>query len=143
VSLFAELLSTIFERRAGSQLPSLTDSRPIEQLAEALIGSEGEITGLALAADILTKYNGMSDEQKTAFFQHLASAMNINPHKVRQTLQAYEKSPTKRTYREFLSTAEPMRQELISRLNQVPIPSLKHWTWISSICFRHGSIVVF
>ena len=46
--------------------------------------------------------------------------MNIDPANVRRTLEAYEKTPSKASYRAFASAAEPARQEMVRRLNRVP-----------------------
>lgn len=120
MSLFAELLTTVFERRNRRPRLAKRDSRPIEEMAAALIGSEGESTGLALATDILSKYETMTDQEKHSFFRQMATAMNIDPDKVRQTLDSYEKRPSKVSYRAFMTASEPPRHELIKRLNQVP-----------------------
>ena len=62
----------------------------------------------------------MDDAAKKDFFDYLTHGLGIDPAHVRKTLTAYEDEPTKNNYRAFLSAAEPARQELISRLNQVP-----------------------
>ncbi len=121
MTLFADLLSTVFERRhrrdtAGAAL----DGRPLTELADALVGSAGETSGLALAEEILTRFDTLSDNEKLEFFRYLASAMNIDPEAVRSSLDEYERNPSKATYRSFAAAAEPARQELIRRLNRVP-----------------------
>ncbi|SEK27564.1 malonyl-CoA decarboxylase [Pacificibacter marinus] len=120
MTLLADLLSTVFERRYRQRSQHVHDNRPIEELAEALVGSAGETSGLALASDILSAFEAMDDAQKLAFFNHIATAMNIDPEAVRDTLVAYKNGPSKASYRAFASAAEPRRQELIRRLNGVP-----------------------
>ena len=116
----SDLLSTVFARRYRRRLPLQSDSRPLSTLADDLVGTTGEISGLAIAEDILSRFEIMGDAQKLEFFQHLATAMNIDPANVRRTLEAYEKTPSKASYRAFASAAEPARQEMVRRLNRVP-----------------------
>jgi len=120
MSIFGDLLSTIFERRNLTFSPGRRDSRPMEELIGALVGAAGEITGLSVATSILQRYQGLDDDGKLALFHHLAADMNIDPDKVRRTLEAYEADPSKQSYRAFMAAVEPDRQELIRRLNQIP-----------------------
>ncbi|NNF24855.1 MAG: malonyl-CoA decarboxylase [Rhodobacteraceae bacterium] len=121
MTLLAELLSTVFERRQRlGRLDHGDDRRPIEALTADLIGASGEASGLGLARRLLERYSGMDDAQKIAFFRHLAHDMNIVAAKVRAALDAYEAAQTKSTYRAYMQASEPPRQELIRRLNQVP-----------------------
>ncbi|GAB4525063.1 MAG: malonyl-CoA decarboxylase [Roseibium sp.] len=120
MSLFGDLLSTIFERRTRAYSPGRRDPRPLEELAGALMGATGEVTGLAVAGSILQRYGELDDAGKLAFFRHVAGNMNIDPEKVRATLDAYQRDPGRKTYRAFMTAVEPDRQELIRRLNQVP-----------------------
>jgi malonyl-CoA decarboxylase len=121
VTLFADLLSTVFERRYrrdGRRTPE--DGRPLIELATDLVGASGETSGLALGEGILSRYRELDDDEKLAFFRDIASAMNIDPEEVRTTLDAYEREPSKTSYRAFAQAVEPGRQELIRRLNGVP-----------------------
>ncbi len=120
MSFLADLLSTVFERRYRAGPTAQTDSRPIEELAAALVGSQGEMSGLALAQQILVRFNGLDDAEKLALFHHLERDMDIDPDTVREALAAYEHAPTKDSYRSFMEASEPRRQELIRRLNSVP-----------------------
>ena len=120
MSLLADLLSTVFEHRYPGTSPKNWDQRPLAELADVLVTTTGEASGLALASQILGRYAMCSDADKLQFFKYLASGMNIDPDLVRAALQDYETNPTKATYRAFMAAAEPRRQELIRRLNQVP-----------------------
>ncbi len=120
MTLFADLLSTIFERRLRAWRPLGKDDRSTEELAAALVGATGETSGVAIAQHILGRFEAMDDHQKRAFFTHLAHDMNIVPDDVRAALAAYEAEPSKATYRAFVAASEPPRQEFIRRLNQAP-----------------------
>lgn len=120
MSVLADLLSTLFDRRyrAGSQRD--LDDRPIEDLIAALLGSLGEVSGMALARQILDRYAGFDDAARAGFFAHLLRDLDVDPQAVRDTLAAYETDPGKASYGAFMRAAEPRRQELARRLNQVP-----------------------
>ncbi len=120
VSILADLLTTVFERQYKATGKDNWDKRQVSALADDLLSSEGEVSGTALACQILDRYAAMKPAEKQKFFGHLAKSMGIDPEKVRKTLTAYEDKPTKASYYSFMSAVEPARQELIRRLNQVP-----------------------
>ncbi|ASM74733.1 MULTISPECIES: malonyl-CoA decarboxylase [Roseobacteraceae] len=120
MTILADLLSTMFERRYRSIGQRRASSRPIESLIADLLGNPGETSEVALARDILGHYENLDDTGKLAFLRHLAHDMNIDPETVRTALDTYEQAPSKLSYRAFMAAAEPQRQELIRRLNRVP-----------------------
>ncbi|MFK7763615.1 MAG: malonyl-CoA decarboxylase [Roseobacter sp.] len=120
MTLFADILSTVFEQRVRFSTGWSKDGRSLEELSTELVSASGERSGRALAAGMLEQYQGLDDTEKQTFFNFLAREMNIDPTAVRETLTAYEESPSKDTYRAFMAAAEPPRQELIRRLNMVP-----------------------
>jgi malonyl-CoA decarboxylase len=120
MTLFADILSSVFERRVRFSVGWGKDDRSLTELATALVGTAGESSGRSIAARVLDIYQGLDDVGKTAFFQHLAEGMNIDPVAVRETLTTYEAAPSRESYRAFMTAAEPPRQELIRRLNMVP-----------------------
>lgn len=120
MTIFADILSSVFERRVRFSAGWAKDDRSIEALTAELVSAAGERSGRALASRILDLYRGLDDAGKHAFFNHLALSMNIDPTGVRETLSAYEAAPSKASYRAFMTAAEPPRQELVRRLNMVP-----------------------
>ncbi len=120
MSLLADLLSTVLDRSSRSATAAKWDNRPIEQLILDLIGNRGEVRGMTLARQILDRYAAMTQDEKRAFFTYLATGLDIDADAVRATLAAYETEPSKISYRAFMAAAEPRRQELVRRLNQVP-----------------------
>lgn len=120
MSMLADLLSTVFERRMLSAGPAPFDERSIEELAEALVGADGEMSWQKLGRLILDRFAKMDEGEREAFFTHLATAMDFNPENVRSALAAYEEEPSRKTYQRFAEASEPKRQELIRRLNRAP-----------------------
>ncbi len=120
MSYFGELLSTVFERRYRKALSDEADGRTTSELCEDLLSSQGDVSGATLARNLLDRYAQMSLEEKTAFFEFMAHELEINPDDVTATLQSYQETPGKNTYRAFAAACEPRRQELARRLNQVP-----------------------
>ena len=119
MSMFAQLLANAFDRRQPLSNPQ-PDDRPIAHLITDLVGTRGEISGRTLGQEILNRYDRYEDTEKRDFFEYLACEMDVDAGKVRQGLEAYEKTKSKSSYRAFQTASEPPRQELIRRLNQVP-----------------------
>lgn len=120
MSMLADLLSTVFDRRNWLTKSPDEDPRSTEELAEALIGTDGEISGQRLARLILARFDGMNKEERKLFFDYVAHALDFDPEQVRTALDAHEAAPGLETYRAFAAAAEPRRQELIRRLNRFP-----------------------
>jgi len=120
MTLLTDLLSSVFARRYRIPETFHLGNRPLVELAEELVGTAGEASGLALAGEILSRFESLIDQQKLEFFRHIATTLDIDPEGVRCTLDAYEREPSKQTYRAFVTASEPRRQELIRRLNRVP-----------------------
>lgn len=127
MSFFGELISTIFEQRYEQEqsvevqdLSVEVDDRTIFDLCDALLSSHGEVSGIALARNLLDRYRSMDLDEKKAFFEFITHKLEIKPDVVQKTLRAYQEKPGKKTYSAFASACEPRRQELARRLNQVP-----------------------
>lgn len=119
MTVLSDLLAVVLERGSGAARRADWGRRPIEELADALITAHGETSGQMLAEKILSLFSAMDDAAKLTFFHHLAEAMNLDPAAARAALDAYEATPSRQSYRTFLTATEPPRQELIRRLNRV------------------------
>ena len=120
MSFFSELVSTIFERRYQKVLLKETEGKTTVELADALLGSIGEVSGVTLARSILDRYAIMSSNEKLDFFEFMTDKLEIDPEYVIKALNAFKIDPNKATYQAFAEASEPKRQELARRLNQVP-----------------------
>ena len=118
MAFFADLMGTIFARRAGK--PSPFGRAPVTELCEALLSPQGEVSGMQRAREILAQYRAMSVEEKRAFFMHLAIALDIDPERVIAAASRYRETRDASDFAELSRETEPRRQELLRRLNQVP-----------------------
>ena len=120
MSFLGDLVSTVFERRYRSALQDDAQGRSVEELAQDLLGSNGEVSGSTLARLILDRYAAMDEAGKRAFFAFMTHDLEIDALDVTRMLQTYRMAPSKQSYRAFAAACEPQRQELMRRLNQVP-----------------------
>jgi len=117
MSIFGDLISTLFEKRYRNLFLTNSEDKSIIELAKELLGSYGEVSGGALAHMVFDKYAQISPKEKHGFFQFMANELEINPDEVRTSLDAYQHDPSETTYKKFSTASEPKRQELIRRLN--------------------------
>ncbi len=119
MTVLSDLLTAVLERGLGGARQGDWSHRPVDELADALITTHGETSGHLLAEQVLARFKAMDDAAKLAFFRHLAERMNVDPAATRRALNTYEMAPWRASYRAYLSASEPLRQELIRRLNQI------------------------
>lgn len=118
IAFFADIMGTLFERRPGK---ADTPSRaPMAAMCEELLSAQGEVSGMRLARDILQRYRTMGAEEKQAFFEHLADALDVDSGKVIAAAERYAADRDATAYADLSREAEPRRQELLRRLNQAP-----------------------
>ncbi len=120
MSLMTDLLSGVFENRYRPWSKAEADTRSIEDMADALVNNVGEGSGIALATQILDRFETSDDEAKLNFFSHLCHNMDIEAKSVQATLTAYSRNANAKNYQDFQNAIDPDRQKLIRRLNQVP-----------------------
>ena len=117
-SFLGDMLTTLFERRRPSS--NGADARSIEQMCNALLAAEGEVSGPALAKAILTQYAGLSNDERLGFFQFLNTDLEIDPKDLHALTSQYFETADIQTYQALKTASEPRRQELLRRLNQSP-----------------------
>ncbi len=118
MSILADLLSTLFERRYASD--GEKDDRPLFELFHDLLTSRGDVSGVNLARRILDRYALLDDDGKREVFEYLYEHMDIDVPAVESALADYAAARSHETYRRLVRAAEPDRQEFARRLNQVP-----------------------
>ena len=117
MSIFGDLISTLFEKRYRNIFLTNSHDKSIIELSKDLLGSSGEVSAGALAHMIFDKYSQITFDEKRTFFNFMAHDLEINPDEVRVALDAYQTNPSETTYKNFSTASEPKRQELIRRLN--------------------------
>lgn len=117
-NFLADLLFSIFERR--NEGFAAGDKRSIDALCAALLSERGEASGTRIAAAVLERYAGLDVEGKRKFFALLADEYDVDTEAISAATTAYERSRESMDLARLLAEAEPKRQELLRRLNQVP-----------------------
>ncbi len=117
-SFLGDMLTTIFER--ARYRTSASDSRSIEEMCEALLDAEGEVSGITLAQAILARYETLPEDEKLTFFSFLNSGLEIDLAALEDAIDQYKTTHAISDYHEIGYHAEPRRQELLRRLNQPP-----------------------
>jgi malonyl-CoA decarboxylase len=85
-----------------------------------LLSERGQANGPAIAHDIVTRMEGLSDDQRGRFFDHLAQDFSPDPAAVLASAQAYAAAPGADSLLRLTQAAEPPRQELLRRINRAP-----------------------
>ncbi|UTV98986.1 malonyl-CoA decarboxylase [Marinomonas rhizomae] len=120
MNFFTELFSSVFDRRYRKARSNEEDNRTVKAMCQDLLTRHGEVSGGALARNILDRYDHMSSDEKRELFEFMTHDLEVVSDDVIAALAEYQKQPSKQTYKAFASASEPRRQELIRRFNQVP-----------------------
>jgi malonyl-CoA decarboxylase len=115
---FQDFLSGLVKGQRGFFSGGEKDS--IDKLVQRLMGSEGEVSGIVTARQVLDRFQELDDEHKLLFFQNLEQNFNANPAMVRLAFNAYDKDPSSFNLGTLSKASEPLRHELLRRLNQTP-----------------------
>lgn len=118
MNMLADLVTTLFDRKFSPT--SVHDNRKMRELLRDLTVESSEMSALNLARQILARYSEADAVQIHAFFSTLAAEFDLEPSDVSAALKAYSENSDKSSYRAFAYAAEPPRQEIVRRLNQVP-----------------------
>ncbi len=84
------------------------------------MGSVGEVSGIVTARQVLDRYSDLNSDDKLAFFHHLEKNFNANEDYIQKAFTNYIGQPSSSTLSTLSKAAEPLRQELLRRLNQTP-----------------------
>jgi malonyl-CoA decarboxylase len=119
---FERLLDSVADR--GLELIGLRDSTadhtPSDtELCHRLVDGQGEASNIALAREILQRWESMDEERRLAFLQVLAVEFDPDPEEISKAAAGYRpKDPA--SLQRLLEACEPPRQELLRRLNMAP-----------------------
>ena len=115
---FADILSSLFDRKLGLANRVEDDNKPIDDLCQALLSSRGDVSGMSLAQLILDRYADLDDDDKLAWFLLLANDMDVPAEVAIAAIKAYQDAPSAKNYEVMTAAVEPARLQLIRRLNQ-------------------------
>src|SRR5688500_14173260 len=110
------LLDRTRERRETAEQRSAS----FVELCEQLLSGRGEASGVALAREILTRYDELTSGPRIAFFEQLARRYGPDHARLQTAIEAWRAAPSDASAAEVHRAAEPRRQELLRRLNLAP-----------------------
>ena len=125
-AFFSDLVSSIAERGrtllrlktwptdAAGQAGSLID------MCRALLTGRGEATGVAIAAEVLTRYRTLDAEARRGFFAALADDFGPDHDALAKAIEKWKAKQDDRTAADLHYASEPRRLELFRRLNRAP-----------------------
>ncbi len=89
------------------------------ELCHRLLEGQGEASNIALAREILQRWEAMDEHQHLDFLRILAKEFEPDPSAISEAAAAY-RSDDPASLQRLLEATEPPRQELIRRLNMAP-----------------------
>ncbi|MBA3520435.1 MAG: malonyl-CoA decarboxylase [Rhizobiales bacterium] len=123
-SFVSDLLQSIADRsrqllRRGDQLgPAQRVS--IVALARQLISSRGEASGVALARALLLQWDRMGGAERLEWFRIQAEEFGPELPRLQAAVESWLTSPTPEAAQALHEAAEPLRQEVLRRINLAP-----------------------
>ena len=96
------------------------DCADLQSLAEALLSTRGEASGVALAATLLARWQSLDPTQHKAWFELLEGRFGPDLDAVAAAAAQWQERPSAETAMRLHQAAEPRRQELFHRLNLAP-----------------------
>ncbi|EJC83616.1 Malonyl-CoA decarboxylase (MCD) [Rhizobium leguminosarum bv. trifolii WSM2297] len=124
-SFFTDMLQSITDRGrqllfSGSRATQVAAKADLQTLCEMLLSSRGEASGMALAAEILDRWEALDSDSARAFLQMLHEKFGADTAKLDQTIENYRTDKSSAAVIALHQAAEPRRQELLRRLNHAP-----------------------
>ena len=116
---FQDFLGALVKRQRGLFFSS-GEAASIDELLNKLMGTVGEVSGIVTARQVLDHYKELPTEQKLLFFENLEKNFNADQEEVKIAFKAYEKDPSSANTNSLSKAAEPLRHEVLRRLNQTP-----------------------
>jgi malonyl-CoA decarboxylase len=92
------------------------EARRLIGLCRALLSERAEISGAAIANDLLARYAALDGRGRAAFFDLLVSEFSPNPEQVVRAAEAYRAQPSQANLIRLQRAADTPRQELFRRV---------------------------
>lgn len=115
---FQDFLTGLVSRQRS--LFSKAEAASIDELLDKLMGTVGEVSGIVTARQVLDHYAALNTDKKLEFFKNLEQNFNANENLIRLAYDSYNKEPTSFNLNTLSKATEPLRHELLRRLNQTP-----------------------
>lgn len=91
-----------------------------EALAEALLSTRGEASGVALAGALLDRWKSMGENERLGWFLHLARDLGPDSEGLGRAVALWQEDASPAHASLLHHAAEPRRQELLRRMNMAP-----------------------
>ena len=107
----------------GSAARKLGGDRSLRGLiidCKRLLSERGAANSVAIARDLVNRFQALPDEQQGRFFERLSTDFGPDPAAVLSSAQAYASDPSAPNLQRLTQLTEPPRQELLRRLNRMP-----------------------
>ena len=127
MTFFNDLITSLFDRKwffkslHGSEAFGLDD---LDDLLNAVITAEGEVSALVHAQQMLTLIDQLDDHGRQVLFEKLL-ALDLNAPDLAQAALDYAENPSVAALARITETAEPHWLELFRRLNAAPNGTVK------------------
>ncbi len=89
-------------------------------LAQSLLSTRGEASGVALARALVEAWQRLDDKARLQWFRMLAEEFGVRPEALREAAEAWLAAPTALAASRLHTASEPSRQELFRRINLAP-----------------------
>lgn len=91
-----------------------------ESLCAALLSERGEASGIAIARDVIRRYQRMDAAARAEFLEMLHRRFGPDPQAIQRAAENYRKADDLDALLALTAAVEPPRQELFRRLNMAP-----------------------
>lgn len=124
-SFFTDMLQSITDRGrqllfSGVRATQAAAKADLQTLCEMLLSSRGEASGMALADEILDRWEALESEGAQAFLDMLHEKFGPDTVRLDQAIENYRTDKSSAAVIALHQAAEPRRQELLRRLNHAP-----------------------
>lgn len=97
-----------------------TSTQKLLSLCNDLISHKGFASGVALAREVVNRYNVLTRDEKLSFFIELNQKMGPNLEEIKKVAEEFTKSPNEKTLLELSGQIKSKRQTLFSRMIMAP-----------------------
>jgi malonyl-CoA decarboxylase len=107
-------------RAFGTSMAEVVKEQSLENLVQALLSNRGEASGVAIAREIMLRYQRLDHAGRLHFLKGLESRFAPDAEAIRHAFHLFDAAPSQASLRVLTEAVEPPRQEVIRRLNLAP-----------------------